>query len=135
MNTQEAYEKLIKCIKGKDFQLKLQEEELTPFSPPIYSADAKLVINPKDNIGKFFAVPSGNWFGYVNNNPEDSFYVLGTKGKISQWELGVNASAGLKDLSYHWSVRQTTYDITNLVMMSQFTFLNWIKDNPLELKV
>jgi hypothetical protein len=135
MNTQEAYKKLMKCIKGKDsyllnLQLKKEEETLTPFK----GSGGKLVISPKDNLGKFFAVPSAGLFGYVNNNPKDSFYLLSSQGKIQQWDLGVNVSEGLKGLSYHWKPRHTTYDITDLVLRSQFTFLNWINRNPMEVK-
>ena len=131
MNTQEAYKKLMKCIKGKDFQLKNEEETLTTFE---MVGGRRLIISPKDNLGKFFAIPSNDWFGYVNNNPKDSFYLLSSQGKIQQWDLGVNVSEGLKGLSYHWKPRHTTYDITDLVLRSQFTFLNWINRNPMEVK-
>jgi len=107
-----------------------------------------LLIESNDNKGKFFAVPGEDWYGYVNNNIEDSFYSTRDAVRISPWIEGNNVMLMVPSsdefdetpfgnrsyLRYTWSVNNNVYDITNLVMDSDFSFLNWSDDNPWEVK-
>ena len=105
-----------------------------------------LIIESNDNKGKFFAVPGQDWYGYVSNNIEDSFYILRGSEKIHSWNEGDNtglivpsnidnAPFGNRSyIRYTWTVNSDVYDITNLVMKSDFSFLNWSDDNPWEVK-
>ena len=107
-----------------------------------------LLIESNDNKGKFFAVPAEDWYGYVSNNIEDSFYISRNAITISSWNEGDNvvlmvpssdafdnAPFGNRSyLRYTWTVHNNVYDITNLVMDSDFSFLNWSDDNPWDVK-
>lgn len=108
-----------------------------------FYANDHLLVESNDSKGKFFAVPREDWYGYVNNNVEDSFYMRSSIRKINSWNDGDNVSlmvpsigpfVGRSFLSYTWAVMQDVYDITNLVMDSDFSFLNWSDDNPWEVK-
>ena len=105
-----------------------------------------LLIESNDNKGKFFAVPGQDWYGYVSNNIEDSFYISRDAITINSWNEGDNtglivpsnidnAPFGNRSyIRYTWTVNNNVYDITNLVMDFDFPFLNWSDDNPWEVK-
>ena len=79
-------------------------------------------------------------------NIEDSFYILRGSEKIHSWNEGDNtglivpsnidnAPFGNRSyIRYTWTVNSDVYDITNLVMNSDFSFLNWSDENPWEVK-
>jgi|MDTB01.2.fsa_nt_gb hypothetical protein len=142
-------EKALKKLKDWLSEHFAQQDELISKKAPLFPFydNYHLLIESNDNKGKFFAVPGEDWYGYVSNNIEDSFYIS-KNGKKYDWIEGDNvmlmvpssdafdnAPFGNRSyLRYTWTVNNNVYDITNLVMDSDFSFLNWSDDNPWEVK-